>query len=162
MKPSVRVYRGRGGGLPEGVEGTGSGAVRTASGGSPHSRCQPVVVRKRRHVCMRGTPRGRSRHGTSLLSAVIFHSAGQIRLELTAEDIQLDCSCHSVASIRAPPDAFVFAVATRGNTPRSVFFCHFHSCRPPAPSHYFYHRTLRFKTGHVNVLICVVHPSRML
>lgn len=38
---------------------------------------------------------------------------GQIRLELTAEDIQLDCACHSVASIRASPRAFVFAVAEK-------------------------------------------------
>lgn len=66
----------------------------------------------------------------ALLSSI--HNAGQIRLELTAEDIQLDCACHSVASIRASPRAFVFAIAKRENTARSVFLCHFHLCRPPA------------------------------
>ena len=66
-------------------------------------------------------------------SPVILHNAGQIRLELTAEDIQLDCACHSVASIRVSPRAFVFAIAARENTARSVFLCHFHLCRPLAP-----------------------------
>lgn len=73
------------------------------------------------------------RAGECVHSPVILHNAGQIRLELTAEDIQLDCACHSVASIRASPPAFVFAIATRENTARSVFLCHFHLCRPPAP-----------------------------
>lgn len=34
---------------------------------------------------------------------VILQNAAQIRLELTAEDIQLDCACHSVVSIRVLP-----------------------------------------------------------
>lgn len=84
-------------------------------------------------VCVWGTPRGRGRQGNVFRSPVILHNAGQIRLELTAEDIQLDCSCHSVASIRDSPDAFVFAIGTRENTARSVFLCHFHLCRPLAP-----------------------------
>lgn len=46
-------------------------------------------------------------------SPVILHNAGQIRLELTAEDIQLDSARHSVASIRAPASVFVFPVAER-------------------------------------------------
>lgn len=70
--------------------------------------------------------------GNVFRSPVILHNAGQIRLELTAEDIQLDCACHSVASIRASPHAFVFAISTRENTARSVFLCHFHLCRPLA------------------------------
>lgn len=55
-----------------------------------------------------GTPRGGfggvvgSRQENVFRSPVILHNAGQIRLELTAEDIQLDCARHSVASIRAP------------------------------------------------------------
>lgn len=61
-------------------------------------------------------------------SPVIFHNAGQIRLELTAEDIQLDCACHSVASIRAHARVFVFPVAEREKAARSVFLCHFHLC----------------------------------
>ncbi len=109
---------------------------RQVSGGSPRSRCWPVVVWKR-HVCgslcVWGTPRGRGRQGNVFRSPVILHNAGQIRLELTAEDIQLDCACHSVASIRASPHAFVFAIATRENTARAVFLCHFHLCRPLAP-----------------------------
>lgn len=44
-----------------------------------------------------------SRQENVFRSPVILHNAGQIRLELTAEDIQLDCARHSVASIRAPP-----------------------------------------------------------
>lgn len=84
-------------------------------------------------LCVWGTPRGRGGQGNVFRSAVILHNAGQIRLELTAEDIQLDCSCHSVASIRVSPDAFVFAIAARENTARSVFLCHFHLCRPLAP-----------------------------
>lgn len=43
-----------------------------------------------------------SRQENVFRSPVILHNAGQIRLELTAEDIQLDCARHSVASIRAP------------------------------------------------------------
>lgn len=46
-----------------------------------------------------------------------------IRLELTAEDIQLDCACHSVASIRASPRAFVFAVQRRAGEPSPASFC---------------------------------------
>ncbi|KAK5614422.1 hypothetical protein CRENBAI_024335 [Crenichthys baileyi] len=84
-----RAWREGNRGLPEGVVGTSSGAVRTG------------------HTQREGW--GGGLH----LCAVILHNAGQIRLELTAEDIQLDCSCHSVASIRVPPDAFVFAIATR-------------------------------------------------
>lgn len=118
------------------MEGSSDGAVEAVSCRSPHSRCWPVVVWKR-HVCgllcVWGTPRGRGRQGNVFRSAVILHNAGQIRLELTAEDIQLDCACHSVASIRASSHAFVFAIATRENTARSVFLCHFHLCRPPAP-----------------------------
>lgn len=82
---------------------------------------------------MWGTPRGRGGQGNAFRSPVILHNAGQIRLELTAEDIQLDCSCHSVASIRVSPDAFVFAITTREITARSVFLCHFHLCRPLDP-----------------------------
>lgn len=37
-----------------------------------------------------------------------------------------------MASIRASPRAFVFAIAKRENTARSVFLCHLHLCRPPA------------------------------
>lgn len=103
--------------MPEGVERTSSGAVGMVSDSSPHSRCQPVASWKWWHVwgllCVRGTPRGRAGRGTVLLCAVILHNVGQIRLKLTAEDIQLDCSCHSVASIRVPPDAFVFPIALR-------------------------------------------------
>lgn len=81
-------------------------------------------------------PEGRGGVGGDVFrSPVILHNAGQIRLELTAEDIQLDCACHSVASIRASPRAFVFAIATRENAAQSVFRCHFHLCRPLA-SHF--------------------------
>lgn len=45
-----------------------------------------------------------------------------IRLELTAEDIQLDCACHSVASIRAAPRAFVFAERRRATGPGAASF----------------------------------------
>lgn len=82
-------------------------------GAAPRSRCWPVVVWKG-HVCVWGTPRGRGRQENVFRSPVILHDAGQIRLELTAEDIQLDCACHSVASIRAFPRAFVFAIAKKG------------------------------------------------
>lgn len=61
-------------------------------------------------------------------SPVILHNAGQIRLELTAEDIQLDCACHSVASIRAHAHVFVFPVAEGEKAARSVSLCHFHLC----------------------------------
>lgn len=61
-------------------------------------------------------------------SPVILHNAGQIRLELTAEDIQLDCACHSVASIRVHARVFVFPIAEREKPARSVFRCHFHLC----------------------------------
>lgn len=122
----------------------GPAAVRTVSGGSPRSRCQPVV-RERRHVCVRGAPRGRSRHGTALLSAVIFHNAGQIRLELTAEDIQLDCPCHSVASIRAPP---LCSPSRRGRTHRAPSFSVISIYVDlQLPRHYFCHWMFRFKPG---------------
>lgn len=61
-------------------------------------------------------------------SPVILHNAGQIRLELTAEDIQLDCARHSVALIRAPARVFVFPVAEREKAACSVFLCHFRLC----------------------------------
>lgn len=85
-----------------------------------------------RSECVWGTPRGRGGQENVFRSPVILHNTGQIRLELTAEDIQLDCACHSVASIRASPRAFVFAIAERESAVRPVFLCHFHLCRPPA------------------------------
>lgn len=47
---------------------------------------------------------------------VILQNAAQIRLELTAEDIQLDCACHSVASTRVLPHAFVLGMGTSGES----------------------------------------------
>lgn len=118
-------------GCPGGVERSGSRAGWAVKSGSPHSRCWPVVMWKQ-HVCgslyVWGTPRGRVGQGNVFRSPVILHNADQIRLELTAEDIQLDCACHSVASIRVSPHAFVFAIATRENTACCVFLCHFHLC----------------------------------
>jgi len=86
-------------------------------------------------VAVRGAPPegGRAGQRNVFRSPVILHDAGQIRLELTAEDIQLDCACHSVASIRASPPAFVFAIAATENTAASVFLCHLHLRRPLAP-----------------------------
>lgn len=127
-----RVWRERNGGCPEDVGRTGNGAVCAEA-----AHAADVGQLSRRHVCgsirVWGTPRGRGGQGNAFRSPVILHNAGQIRLELTAEDIQLDCSCHSVASIRVSPDAFVFAITTREITPRSVSLCHFHLCRPLDP-----------------------------
>lgn len=112
---------GRGGGavgLPEGAERS---ATEYSAAGSRRSRCWPVVLWKL-HVCRLlragGTPGGGGRN--VFRSPVILHNAGQIRLELTAEDIQLDCACHSVASIRARARVFVFPVAEREKAARSV------------------------------------------
>lgn len=69
-----------------------------------------------------------SRQENVFLSPVILHNAGQIRLELTAEDIQLDCARHSVASIRASSCVFVFPAAEREKAACTVFLCHFHLC----------------------------------
>ena len=113
------------------------GAAEAASKRQPTQQmlasCCVEAARLWAALCVWGTPRGRGGQGSVFRSPVILHNAGQIRLELTAEDIQLDCACHSVASIRASPHAFVFAIATRENTARSVFLCHFHLCRPLAP-----------------------------
>lgn len=120
--------------------GCGASSNRAVSRGSPHSRCWPVVWWKL-HVCWSlsagGTPRGGvggvrgmvgSRQENVFLSPVILHNAGQIRLELTAEDIQLDCARHSVASIRASSCVFVFPAAEREKAACTVFLCHFHLC----------------------------------
>lgn len=103
-------------------------SVEAVCSHSPHSRCWPVVCGSSTSVgssVCGAHPEGGVGRGNVFCSPVILHNAGQIRLELTAEDIQLDCACHSVASIRVSPHAFVFA--------RSVFLCHFHLCRPLAP-----------------------------
>lgn len=140
-------------GLPGGAERCSDGAAQAVSGGSPRSRCWPVVVWKG-HVCVSlrvwGTPRGRGRQENVFRSPVILHNTGQTRLELTAEDIQLDCACHSVASIRASPHAFVFAIAKRENAARSVFLCHCHFMSTPSSGllHYFYYWMLHFKYWH--------------
>lgn len=60
-------------------------------------------------------------------SPVILHNAGQIRLELTAEDIQLDCARHSGFD-QGPARLFVFLVAERQKAACSVFLCLFHLC----------------------------------
>lgn len=88
-------------------------------------------------------PEGGAGGGTCLGSPVILHNAGQIRLELTAEDIQLDCACHSVASIRVSPRAFVFAIATRENAARSCLFVSlpFMLTSNSGLLHYFFHWT---------------------
>lgn len=139
------VWDSRGGHRMCGGSVTG-GCPGGAARCSPRSRCWPVVVWKG-HVCVWGTPRGRGRQENVFRSPVILHNAGQIRLELTAEDIQLDCACHSVASIRAFPRAFVFAIAKRGSTARSVFLCHCHFMSAPSSGllNYFYYRMLHFK-----------------
>lgn len=81
-------------------------------------------------------------------SPVILHNAGQIRLELTAEDIQLDCACHSVAPIRARARVFVFAVAEGEKAARSVSLWHLHLFL-----HRMYHRPLqvKYRLGRINV-----------
>lgn len=78
-------------------------------------------------------------------SPVILHNAGQIRLELTAEDIQLDCACHSVASIRAPPSlaSLCFLLQKEGRR-RALSFCVI-SIYVSVFLHYMYHRTLHVK-----------------
>ena len=108
-----------------------------AVGGSPHSRCWPVVWWKL-HVCWAlcagGAPTGCGWRGSAAVgnrqenvfrSPVILHNAGQIRLELTAEDIQLDCARQSVASIWAPARLSGFPVVEREKAAGSVFLCHF-------------------------------------
>lgn len=128
------VRAGRGAvGLPEGAERS---ATEQSAAGSPRSRCRPVVLWKLhvcRSLCAGGTPGGwgwgwGGAQENVFRSPVILHNAGQIRLELTAEDIQLDCACHSVASIRAHARVFVFPIAEREKAARSVFLCHFHLC----------------------------------
>lgn len=102
-------------------------------------------------------------------AAVILHNASQIRLELTAEDIQLDCSCHSVASIRVSPDAFVFAVATREKK-KNTAHCLFVSFPFTLTSsshllHYFIIECYMLNidiTGACKCLIYIVHFSDVL
>lgn len=95
--------------------------------GSPRSRCWPVVWWKLKRLpvapCGGHTQGGEGADGRENVfrSPVILHNAGQIRLELTAEDIQLDCACHSVASIRAP--ARVFVSCCRERRQRALPFC---------------------------------------
>lgn len=122
----------------------------------------------KRHVCgslcVWGTPRGRGGQGDVFRSPVIHHNAEQIRLELTAEDIQLDCACHSVASIRVSAHAFVFAFATREHTACSVFLCHFHLCRPLALDFFISFNIECYmlnidSTGACKFLIYIVHFS---
>lgn len=83
-----RVWRERNGGCPEDVGRTGNGAVCAEA-----AHAADVGQLSRRHVCgsirVWGTPRGRGGQGNAFCSPVILHNAGQIRLELTAEDIQL-------------------------------------------------------------------------
>lgn len=114
-------------------------------------------------LCVWGTPRRRGRQGNVFRSPVILHNAGQIRLKLTAEDIQLDCACHSVASIRVSPHAFVFAIATRENTARCLFVSFpFMSTSSSRLLHYFHYWMLHVKywhSGPCKFLICIVHFS---
>lgn len=105
--------------------------MASAEGGRPGAggRCCPVVVQRvgagrggERHTQIEGGGAAAGGGCVSLRCHPPQRRAG-IRLELTAEDIQLDCACHSVASIRAAPRAFVFAVQRRATEPSAASFC---------------------------------------
>lgn len=93
-----------------GVQGASAEAGRPGAGG----RCCPVVVRGAHPGGGGGAAAG---GGCVSLRCHPPQRRAGIRLELTAEDIQLDCACHSVASIRASPRAFVLAVRAAQGRP---------------------------------------------
>ena len=67
------------------------------------------------------------------LSAVILHNAGSSILELTAEDIQLDCACHSAACDCAAPGLLCSAVAAGEEWSSTLSFCVVLHLRRPLP-----------------------------
>lgn len=135
-RPRCEVGRGSRGGRGCGGNETGPapGGVERSSGRAVAARAADVgqllcveAARLRATPCVGGALSGGSVGGV-FHSPVILHNTGQIRLELTAEDIQLDCACHSVASIRVSPLPLC-SLAQQGTTWHArSFYAIFHLC----------------------------------